>query len=45
MARLFLREIATATHHFLPFMKRYGTEIQSGALPVEAAVARFLGDF
>lgn len=45
MARLFLREIATATHHFLPFVKRYGQAIQSGALPVETAVERFLGDF
>lgn len=45
MARLFLREIATVTHHFLPFVKRYGQAIQSGALPVETAVERFLGDF
>jgi hypothetical protein len=45
MARLFLREIATATHHFLPFMKRYGAAIQGGALPVEVAVERLLGEF
>jgi hypothetical protein len=44
MARLFLREIATATHHFLPFMKRYGAAIQGGALPVEVAVERLLGE-
>ena len=45
MARLFLREVATATHHFLPFMRRYGHAIRAGHLTVEVAVTRYLADF
>lgn len=45
MARLFLREVATATHHFVPFLRHYGHALREGAISPQAAVERFLAEF
>lgn len=45
MARLFLREVATATHHFVPFLRHYGHALREGAISPEEAVARFLSEY
>ncbi|MBI5381726.1 MAG: metallophosphoesterase family protein [Opitutae bacterium] len=45
MARLFLREVATATHHFVPFLRHYGHAVRSGHLAADVAVARFLSEY
>lgn len=45
MARLFLREVATATHHFVPFLRYYGHALREGKIEVGAAIDRFLSEF
>jgi putative phosphoesterase len=42
MARLFLREVLTATPHFVPFLRLYRQWSQQEALTLEAALIRFL---
>ena len=41
MAHLFYREVATATHQFNPFWRRYERYSESGRLGLEAAVRNF----
>ncbi len=45
MARLFLREIATATHHFVPFLRHYGHAVREGKIDLAQAIDRFLSDY
>lgn len=45
MARLFLREVATATHHFVPFLRYYGHPLREGKIDVAVAIDRFLSEF
>lgn len=45
MARLFLREVATATHHFVPFLRHYGHAVREGKIEVGVAVDRFLTQY
>jgi len=45
MARLFLREVATATHHFVPFLRRYGHAMRTGHIDAATAIDRFLNEF
>ncbi len=45
MARLFLREVATATHHFVPFLRHYGHAVREGRIDVGVAVERFLSEY
>jgi predicted phosphodiesterase len=45
MARLFLREVATATHHFVPFLRYYGHALREGRIDVAAAINKFLSEF
>jgi hypothetical protein len=42
MARLFLREIATATPHFVPFLRLYRQWSQQAPLSLEEGLKRFL---
>ncbi len=42
MARLFLREVATASHHLVPFLRAYAGWSKEAALPLAEAVDRFL---
>lgn len=43
MGALFLRELATATQHFVPFLRAYGRWSAEGAITLDAALERFLG--
>jgi len=45
MARLFLREVATATHHFVPFLRHYGHAIREQRIDLAEAINRFLGEY
>ncbi len=45
MARLFLREVATATHHFVPFLRHYGHAIREGRIDAGTAIDRFLREY
>lgn len=45
MARLFLREVATATHHFVPFLRHYGHAIREGRVEAGTAIDRFLREY
>lgn len=45
MARLFLREVATATHHFVPFLRHYGHAVREGRIHVGQAIDRFLSQY
>jgi hypothetical protein len=45
MTRLFLREVATATHHIVPFLRHYGHAIREGHIDVGVAVERFLAEY
>ncbi len=45
MARLFLREVATATHHFVPFLRHYGHAVREGKIAVGEAISRFLSEY
>jgi predicted phosphodiesterase len=45
MARLFLREVATATHHFVPFLRHYGHAVREGRISAGEAVDRFLKEY
>lgn len=45
MARLFLREVVTATHHFVPFLRHYGHAVREGRIEVGVAIERFLKEF
>lgn len=42
MARLFYREVATASHHLTPFLHDYARWSQGGTLGLERSVARFM---
>lgn len=42
MASLFYREVATAAHHFFPFLLGYERYSEGGKLGLEAAVSKFL---
>lgn len=42
MGRLFLREVATATHHFVPFLRLYRQWAQETPLSLQAALERYL---
>lgn len=43
-ARLFLREVVTASYHWVPFMKAYSKWSPDGAMPMNVAIERFLRD-
>lgn len=45
MARLFLREVVTATHHFVPFLRHYGHAIREGRVDLQRAIDRFLEEY
>ena len=45
MARLFLREVVTATHHFVPFLRHYGHAVREGHIEVGVAIERFLSEY
>ena len=45
MARVFLREVATATHHFVPFLRHYGHAIREGRIDAAIALERFLREY
>lgn len=45
MARLFLREVATATHHFVPFLRHYGHAVREGRIDLTHAINEFLGNY
>jgi predicted phosphodiesterase len=45
MARLFLREVATATHHFVPFLRHYGHAIREQRIDLNDAINRFLSEY
>lgn len=45
MARLFLREVATATHHFVPFLRHYGHAVREGRVDLGQAIDRFLSEY
>lgn len=42
MARLFMREVATATHHFVPFLRHYGHAIREDRVDLKQAIDEFL---
>jgi predicted phosphodiesterase len=42
MARLFLREVMTASHYFIPFLRFYQQQTQKEPLTLEEALTRFL---
>jgi hypothetical protein len=43
MARLFMREVATASHHMVPFLRAHARWSATQPAPLGAAVERFLG--
>jgi predicted phosphodiesterase len=45
IARLFLREVATASHHLVPFLRAYAEWSKETPLPLAAAVDRFLNQY
>jgi predicted phosphodiesterase len=42
MGRLFMREVATASHHLVPFSRMYTRWSSAEGIPLEAAVNRYL---
>jgi predicted phosphodiesterase len=45
MGRLFMREVATASHQIVPFLRAYACWSEETPLPLAAAVERFLNQY